>query len=355
MGKFGGDDSPPSAYVAANTLRSKTLVRVVDLVSEGPIGGLVNGLRSLYLDKVPVIGPSGVQNVLGLKVEERLGYPVQDPFVGIPDVEAEYQVGVVVKASVGPVVQTVQNNQIDAVRFKIQLGSFFVQDAKGNVNQASVTFGIQYNSTGGQWRTGYYGAAFVEYSGNPSPAATTGIRYMGSVFAPANGQYNLVLYYRQYGTGTWNVGRVFSGTNSGPAQWLYPTMHLLELPYAQYEVATSESFGNPIGGAQNRLFYHDANAAITITGKCTSGYEESYRMELPKTGGPWQIRVIRYTPDASDYTGDASNSTYTQDQITFAGYTEIVDSQLMYSGQRCIRAHARYAVQPRLGTSDPWL
>ncbi|MET4190677.1 MULTISPECIES: phage tail protein [unclassified Bradyrhizobium] len=332
MGKFGGSDPEPSAYVAANTLRSKTVARLVDVVSEGPIGGLVNGLRSFYLDKVPAVGPSGTQNALGLVLEQRLGYPIQDPLSGITDVESEYQVGVVVKQAVGPVVQSLQNNTCDAVRIKIRLGQFERGDAKGNVYETSVSFAIQYTSTGsGSWRTGYFESAFVPYYSNPTPAATTGIKWRGSVLAPANGQYNLQLFYRPYGTSTWILGATFSGGNSGPAQWLYPVLSVLELPMTQYDVMITETLGNAFGAAQSQLLYHNSNATITISGKTTSGYEEAYRMEIPKSGGPWQIRVLRLTADATDFTGNATSATYTQDEITFSGYTEIIDSRLMYS------------------------
>lgn len=38
------------AQEAADSLRSKQFARVIDLVSEGEIEGLVNGLESVYLD-----------------------------------------------------------------------------------------------------------------------------------------------------------------------------------------------------------------------------------------------------------------------------------------------------------------
>lgn len=62
-GKEGGD-SPHVATEARDSLRSTSYARVLDLVCEGEIEGLVNGLQSVYLDGTPV------QNADGMTITE---------------------------------------------------------------------------------------------------------------------------------------------------------------------------------------------------------------------------------------------------------------------------------------------
>lgn len=59
----------------------------------------------------------------------------------------------------------------------------------------------------------------------------------------------------------------------------------------------------------------------TISGKTTSRYNRSYRVELPGSG-PWDIRVRRLTGD--------STQTNLQNATFWASYTEIIDAKLRY-------------------------
>src|SRR4051812_5973859 len=106
----------------ADTLKSTAFSQFIDLISEGEIEGLVDGLKSIYLDKVPILNPdgtpnfpdaSGVNNSVG--VQWRYGTNDQDYMSGFADVEYETGVGVRIKAAV-PVVRTITNTNTDAVR-----------------------------------------------------------------------------------------------------------------------------------------------------------------------------------------------------------------------------------------------
>ena len=59
----------------------------------------------------------------------------------------------------------------------------------------------------------------------------------------------------------------------------------------------------------------------TVTGKTTSKYERTYRIELTGSA-PWDIRVRRITAD--------STSTALQDKTFWESYTEIIDAKLRY-------------------------
>ena len=59
-----------------------------------------------------------------------------------------------------------------------------------------------------------------------------------------------------------------------------------------------------------------------VTGKTTSGYERSHRIDLPKAGNTWTIRLRKITADA--------NSAKIGDTMTLQSYTEVIDAKLRY-------------------------
>jgi len=64
-GKGGGGGSPRQAQEAPDSLFSTQYARVQMLVCEGEIEGLVNGLKSVYLDETPVENEDGSINFEG--------------------------------------------------------------------------------------------------------------------------------------------------------------------------------------------------------------------------------------------------------------------------------------------------
>ncbi|PLA16163.1 hypothetical protein CYJ74_00350 [Klebsiella pneumoniae] len=59
-----------------------------------------------------------------------------------------------------------------------------------------------------------------------------------------------------------------------------------------------------------------------VTGKTTSGYERSHRIDLPQAGSTWTVRLRKISPDA--------NSVKTGDVMTLQSYTEVIDAKLRY-------------------------
>lgn len=60
----------------------------------------------------------------------------------------------------------------------------------------------------------------------------------------------------------------------------------------------------------------------SATGKTTSGYERSHRIELPQAGSTWTIRLRKITTDA--------NSAKIGDTMTLQSFTEVIDAKLRY-------------------------
>ncbi|EOG3603109.1 host specificity protein J [Enterobacter cloacae] len=59
-----------------------------------------------------------------------------------------------------------------------------------------------------------------------------------------------------------------------------------------------------------------------VTGKTTSGYERSHRIDLPQAGSTWTIRLRKITSDA--------NSAKIGDTMMLQSFTEVIDAKLRY-------------------------
>jgi len=93
-GGGGGGDPPRTPVEYPNTLRSKNIVRILDVLCEGPIEGLVDGNKSIFLDQTPIQNQDNSVNFTGISVQARDGYPDQTHISGFPQVEKEVNVGV---------------------------------------------------------------------------------------------------------------------------------------------------------------------------------------------------------------------------------------------------------------------
>ncbi|MBL5943326.1 host specificity protein J [Enterobacter asburiae] len=60
----------------------------------------------------------------------------------------------------------------------------------------------------------------------------------------------------------------------------------------------------------------------SVTGKTTSGYERSHRIDLAQAGSTWTIRLRKITADA--------NSAKIGDTMTLQSFTEVIDAKLRY-------------------------
>ncbi|WP_163998689.1 host specificity protein J [Pyxidicoccus caerfyrddinensis] len=218
-GGKGGSEAQRSPVERPDTLKSSAHARVLDLLCEGEIEGLVDGLKSVYLDGVPVQNPDGSFNFRDVTLYDVKGTQSQEYIPGFPSAEAEYVVNTEVKKDT-PVVRTVTDASVDAVRVTVQVPQLSQQQpVTGDLGPDLVAIAIDVQSNGG----GYVA--------------------------------------------------------------------------------------------------QDLKGAGTISGKCTSPYERTYRVEL--TGSPpWDIRVRRLTADSSSAT--RQNKTY------WKSYATLVDEKLSF-------------------------
>ena len=152
-GKGGG--GARAAVEAENTLRSAAVARIVEVVSEGPIEGLVGGARGIYLNDTPLQNADGSYNFPRAEWDNRLGLPSQDFMPGFPAVQSEVLVNTAVSIVSNDIIRAVSAANIDAVLVTIQLpqGLNAQDTTSGDLNGSSVQFRIDRRLGVGAWST----------------------------------------------------------------------------------------------------------------------------------------------------------------------------------------------------------
>lgn len=236
-GKAGGSGGGLSEQ--GDTLKSQSYAQVLDLICEGEIGGLVDGMKSIYLDDTPIMNADGSSNFTSVSYATVNGTQTQSTIAGFDQVRAETNVGLEAKISSGPVVQSITNLNATSVAVTVQIPSLTFLDTSGNLGGTDVNFAFDVNNNGGGW---------VEKIND------------------------------------------------------------------------------------------------TISGKSSSSYQRQYRINLP-SGGPWQIRLRRITPDST------SSSTLSNKTV-FQSFTEIIDAKLRYPNSALVALKidaAQFRAIPRRG------
>ena len=141
-GRGGGGHTPVEAKESG---RSKQLVKIVEVISEGEVYGLADGMKSIYFDKTPVQNKDGSYNFKNVQVEGRVGGQVQDLMAGFNTSEKEVGVGTLVKKNL-PLTRTVTDAKVSRLRLTIGVQSLFKQEDNGDTNGTSVNFIITIGS-----------------------------------------------------------------------------------------------------------------------------------------------------------------------------------------------------------------
>lgn len=126
-GAKGGSDKPRTPKESPDSLVSIAYARLIDLISEGEIYGLVNGAASIYLDETPA-STSGGASFRGFSWAQRTGSQHQSYLAGFPQVENEITIGVELQAS-SPWVRSITNTDLSAVRINFSVPRLAKQNA----------------------------------------------------------------------------------------------------------------------------------------------------------------------------------------------------------------------------------
>jgi predicted phage tail protein len=151
--KSGGSRGGPRE--APDTLLVNSTARLIDVVSEGPIGGWADPEhpgRCIFFDGVPLENPDGSLNFAGVRYTLRTGGPDQAPVPGFSEAEAEVAVAQVVEQQ-QPVARTITNEAIDSVRVKVGLAQLTTLDIEtGNLNGGVVEYAIETQIGSAGWQ-----------------------------------------------------------------------------------------------------------------------------------------------------------------------------------------------------------
>ncbi|EDU6438704.1 host specificity protein J [Salmonella enterica] len=145
MGKGGGSSHTP--VEAPDNLKSGQLLSVVDAIGEGPIEGPVNGLKSVRINKTPVLDSDGNAMVHGVTVVYRVGEDEQTAMEGFEDSGAETLLNVEVKKSEA-ITRTITSKTVDRLRFTFGVQALVSTTSKGDRNPTSVQMMIQFRRDG---------------------------------------------------------------------------------------------------------------------------------------------------------------------------------------------------------------
>ncbi|WP_430444787.1 MAG: host specificity protein J [Pseudomonas piscis] len=223
IGYKGGESKPRPAVEAPDSLQSTAYARMLDLVSEGEIQGLVAGERSVYLDETPLANADGSRNFSGVSLDVRTGSQDQQHIPGFPAVESEIAIGVELKSD-QPWTRAITNLQLSAVRVRLSVPRLSqTNTSNGDTNGYTVQYKIELSTNGGAW-----------------------VQVLASAFS----------------------------------------------------------------------------------GKTSTKYERSHRVDLPPATAGWQIRVTRLTPN--------STSGAIADKTSIDAITEVIDAKLRYPGSAII-------------------
>lgn len=113
-----GAGSARTPVETPDSLHSTTYAKILDLIGEGEIVGLENGLQSILLNKTPLQNPDGSMNFSGVTVDMRVGVQHQDYIPGFPASESPTSVGIELKYET-PWVASLSNTSLSAVRITL--------------------------------------------------------------------------------------------------------------------------------------------------------------------------------------------------------------------------------------------
>ncbi len=337
-----------SGFASNDVLRSKATARLIDIVSEGQIVGLLAGLKSVFFDDIPVEQSDGTANYENISVSQRFGTPDQDPLVGYSSSEQETIVGSkVVKAT--PILVQISDTDVDSARLTVRVPALYSVDTSGNIFGQSLQFKVE-----------------TKLSSEPDSAyeaiAALGTNYLGytfkltipdnfflGVFFPRQDFFHTVASKTDTVD---DIGQAFAdilNTDSRnyyatTATWTSATKTLLVSDGAVDNRGTDDlSFNTATPGNQPVPLFVESiedlgapgddlsitftgDGIITIVGKADAPYEEQYRVQRPTGTIPWVIRVTRLSPD------DDPNPafTITAFDLFVQSYTEIIENKLIY-------------------------
>ncbi len=328
-----------------DSLRSKATLSILDLLGEGPIGGLVDGAKSVYLNDTPLQNANGTSNFQGVTWDIRGGGNTQSVMPSFGNyIESPYSVGVQVKQNI-PYTFSVNNVNADSVRVVISVPGLSTTNAdNGDISGATVQYKFQVSTdNGATWVDQYLnyvwnqGGTWATESGhltaNAPSSAYYGVKATIRATSSVLEQGSVIVQPQEFNGSSWqNLGSQVTLTYTLVEQWNgaggdYTTTTISGSTYTAQSsynkvrfVVVSKSSSNG-GIASSDLYAQAFTPTVTITGKSQSRYQRSHILRMTP-GSNTRVRMTRITADSS--------SVLLQNDTYLDSYSEIVSLNMEY-------------------------
>ena len=149
-GGGGGGGTPTEAK---DNLDSKQFAKVLDLIGEGEISGLVDGAKSIFLNNTPLQSADGTFNFKDVTFEARTGTSNQTNIPITKNVETTKSTGFSTVPQSTPKVIQITDSTVDAVSLTITVPSLQSLSDKGDIFGTEVELQIAVQYSGGSYST----------------------------------------------------------------------------------------------------------------------------------------------------------------------------------------------------------
>ena len=137
-GGGGGGGSARTPVEAPDSLRSKQHVRMMHVISEGEIDGIVGLFQGVFFDDVPLQNPDGTINFPAFEFDWRPGTQWQS-YMPITNLEAEQSVGVEMRSLIA-IERAITDTDVDAVRITVSTPQLSEQNLSNGDTTGSVSY-----------------------------------------------------------------------------------------------------------------------------------------------------------------------------------------------------------------------
>ncbi len=165
-GGGGGNKTPTEAK---DNLDSKSFARVLDLLGEGEIGGLVDGAKSIFFNNTPLQAADGSFNFKDVSYEVRNGTSNQTTIPITRNVEVTKSTGFSTVPQGSPKVVQITDSDVDAVSVTITVPALQSISSEGDIFGTEVKLEIAVQYSGGSYSTVVSGNAGTITGRTPDP------------------------------------------------------------------------------------------------------------------------------------------------------------------------------------------
>ncbi|URG13839.1 hypothetical protein [Acinetobacter phage vB_AbaS_TCUP2199] len=325
----GKKKQPPSPTIAADNLYSQDIVELAFGMCEGTIFGLKDGLKSFYINNLPLVAETGEYNFQDVAVNIRQGYMDDQPiryFSGGESSIIAGSLGLSLPADVARTIVTPAQYRgaIKSLDVRIIINQLTAGDGQ-NSYESSVIFQVKYRRVGDtNWRyVNETTETLIQYKRKVATlrqaAKDRGLDF--DAMTPAQ-QYDFELNTLKE---LKNIVSADLGNLDTPAETeiQYQNGGYGRLIRRAYSVDLYEKYLSqlPTGTTTSQI----QNEMIVVTGKTTAGY--IYELNIPifddsDANHDWEVQIVRRSKELTSDEKKFSSKTISLDSVTIITDTE---------------------------------